>query len=157
LGLGKTHLTAALAFATGGIVFVGSIILVPRLGLAGAGWSNVAAMLVQAVAITIILRAQFKQQMRPAVYLSAMYGPIVTGLIIAGVTILAKSTVGLITSWVLLIAGASLTFALVFCAVVIVDRFLPGGHIRSESIKQIGRRLKAVLQRFRFARYPVGS
>jgi O-antigen/teichoic acid export membrane protein len=154
LGLGKTHVTATLAIVTGGIVLIGSIILVPQLGLAGAGWSNVAAMLAQAVVISIVVGMQFKQQMRPAIYLSAMYGPIVTGLIVAGFVILAKSAVSPIINWAFLIAGASLTSALIFCAIVIVDRFLPGGHTRRESILQLGRRLTAEVYRFRSAMYP---
>lgn len=149
LGIGEVQVTAALALFGGGIVLIGSIVLVPHLGLAGAGWSNVVAMLAKAVAISIVLRKQFKELLRPAVYLSAMYGPIVTGLIVAGIVVFAKSALADVASWISLVGCVSLTFALVFCTIVLVDRWLPGGHARSESALRIGRRLKAGVYRFR--------
>jgi O-antigen/teichoic acid export membrane protein len=152
LGSGRTRWSAFIAWATGICVLVGSIILIPRLGLEGAGWSNVAAMVVQAGAVTIMWKTVFGSDSHWAAFVSALYGPIVVGLCVAGILRWAKSMLQLQIGWPQFIVGCGCSSLLVFLAILAADRYLPGGNIRAADISILRARFLGLSRYFRLAR-----
>jgi O-antigen/teichoic acid export membrane protein len=152
LGSGRTKWSAFIAWATGICVLVGSLLLIPRLGLEGAGWSNVAAMVVQAGAVTIMWKTVFGSDSHWAPFVSALYGPIVVGLFVAGILRWVKSMLQLQIGWPQFIVGCGCSSLLVFLAILAADRRLPGGNIRAADISILQARFLGLTRYFRLAR-----
>lgn len=137
LGIGKTTWTAAISIATGMTVVACSILLVPRLGMEGAGWGNVIAMLVQAAVVTWMWRRFFSTELRFRVYASALYGPVVTALVMCGLLSLMRASMALPVTWVWFAVSVLACSGLTILAIVGFDRILPGGAIRHQDIQRL--------------------
>jgi O-antigen/teichoic acid export membrane protein len=138
LGVGRTTWTAMISITTGAVVLGGSLLLVPRLGLEGAAWSGVAAMVVQAAMVTYMWHVLFPSHAHWPVYVTALYGPVVTSVATTWALLAVRNAIGLPPlSWVTLPVAAGLTTLLIVGMCVGVDRFLPGGDIRTGDVTRI--------------------
>jgi O-antigen/teichoic acid export membrane protein len=137
LGIGKTEWTAAISTATGITVAVFSILLIPRLGIAGAGWGNVAAMFVQAFVVTYMWRYFFSAELRFPVYVSSLYGPVLTGLAMCGLLSLLRTSLALPITWMWFAVNTLVCSGLTILVIVTIDRVLPGGAIRHQDVQRL--------------------
>jgi len=141
MGIGRTNWTALIAFASGVVVLVGSLSLIPRVGLEGAGWGNVLAMLVRVIVVSAMWRTFFKTEIRWTAYMSAVYGPIVIGLTLAIGFFMLKPALNLTLGWIGLIIGGVISASILGLAIIVVDRVLPGGGIRHNDVMHIAKRV----------------
>jgi O-antigen/teichoic acid export membrane protein len=139
LGVGKTEWSALLSAATGATVLLGSLLLVPRLGLAGAGWGNVAAMFVQSGIVIHMWRRLFRGIMPARVYLSALYGPTAVGLIMGGTMLGIRLAMQYPLNWATFVVSAIVCGSLTVLPIILVDRILPGGTIRFRDVVRLTR------------------
>lgn len=136
-GIGKTEWNAAAILVTGATVLVGSLVLVPRLGLAGAGWSNVVAMFMQAGVVIYAWKRLFERLMPTNVYLSALYGPILAGGAAALVLQIIRASLTYSVTWVSFALSGVVCAGLTLSLILLVGRALPGGADRQHDISQL--------------------
>ncbi len=137
MGIGKTTWCAVNSILTGAVVLAGSLLLVPKLGLVGAGWGNVLSMLVRIVIVVVIWRVFFRSDMAWTVYVSAVYGPTLLGLALGVAILELKPRLPAVTSWLGLAVGAAAAAAVIALTIIAVDGLLPGGRIRRNDVKRI--------------------
>jgi O-antigen/teichoic acid export membrane protein len=138
LGVGCTNWTAAATFASGLVVLVCGLTLVPHFGLLGAGWGQVLMVIATRPLLHYLLWRQF---LRPAVaerlFFAYLYGPVFTGALAVVVLAFARSFVawepGLIIT-ALDIGGSMLILTAVVLA---VDQLMPGGGVRRAELRHL--------------------
>jgi O-antigen/teichoic acid export membrane protein len=149
MGIGKTNWNAGISILTGIVVLAGSLLLVPRLGLMGAGWGNVLSMFVRVAVVSALWRVFFRAEMRWTVYVSAVYGPTIIGLSMGAGFLILKPHLHLTPGWFGLIACASLSAIVIALTIIVVDYLLPGGRIRHNDVMRIAGRVAAGVDRAR--------
>jgi O-antigen/teichoic acid export membrane protein len=147
MGIGKTNWSAVTSVLTGIVVLAGSLLLIPRLGLLGAGWGNVLSMFVRVGVVSAMWHVFFKPEMRWLVYVSAVYGPTLIGLFLGAGFLTLKSHLHLAPGWIGLVLYASGTAVIIGLAIIAVDNFLPGGRIRHNDVMRIAGHIAAVIGR----------
>jgi O-antigen/teichoic acid export membrane protein len=138
LGTGQTRLAAILAWATGLVVLGGSLVLVPVLGLMGAGWSNVAAMLIQALLLALMWRRTFGKGFAMLEYVFALYSPVILALVaVAGLHMLRQYAGLKISGWFSLVAVAGCTGCLLLGSMLLSTWIIPGGRLLRADLQAV--------------------
>jgi O-antigen/teichoic acid export membrane protein len=137
MGIGKTNWSAVISILTGIVVLAGSLVLVPRLGLLGAGWGNVLSMLVRVAVVSAMWRVFFRTEMRWTVYVSAVYGPTIIGLSLGAGFLILKPHLHMTLGWFGLISSAGASAVIIALTIISVDNLLPGGQIRHNDVMRI--------------------
>ncbi len=136
-GVGKTKWNALIVFATGVTVLTSSLLLVPRLGLAGAGWGNIAAMFVQAVLVAYTWSRMFRGILTSRVYLTALYEPVIVGLLSALLGLWIRGHLAYPVTWLTLLLAAAICVSVTVSLVVAANRVMPGGNVRHHDLFSI--------------------
>jgi O-antigen/teichoic acid export membrane protein/SAM-dependent methyltransferase len=130
LGTGRSRWLAAMSFAQGIITLVVSALLIPRLGLAGAGWGLTSGTVVHVTVLILMWKRIFRVWIPARVYLSATFGQYVVGAILAVSLTLLRSAIAWSPNWVLLGGAWLVCAAFAGITMVIIDSALPGGAER---------------------------
>jgi O-antigen/teichoic acid export membrane protein len=136
LGIGNTRWTAMIALASGAVGLVGGLLLIPRFGLTGAAWSDLAAIaLVRPIMHSQIWRKDARTT-RPGIFAAYLYGPAMIGIPLC----LALRGLRHAFAWnagILGVAiGCGLCFLMVAGTVVAFDRALPGCRQRQRDVRE---------------------
>jgi len=143
---GANTLDAIIGIATGLITLGVSVILVPRYGLAGAAWSDLAAIALSRPLIHFCLWRQYlREQLGLKEFLAFAYAPILVGLAGVGLITLARSYCPPEISLVQMIAGAILTASVLILWVVLLD-FFPERDQRRKDVAKIVQTILRVLK-----------
>jgi O-antigen/teichoic acid export membrane protein len=130
LGTARTNWLAAMAFVQGIVSFVASALLIPKLGLSGAGWGMASGTLVHITVLVLMWKRFFQNWFSVQVYFSATFSQCFVGILVAMAFLTIRKEVMWSPHWV------SLGVAGLFCAllsgivIVTVDGLLPGGSER---------------------------
>jgi O-antigen/teichoic acid export membrane protein len=128
---GHTRWTAVLAIATGVVVTIASLILVPRFGLIAAAISGVLGASAQALLVTWMLRQLFGRQLAVRTIFFSLYAPVLFG--VAAALLLSLLPIDL-TGWPSLLLAYGGVAILVAVCVIVLGVLTPGGAGRSRDI-----------------------
>ncbi len=136
LGMGKTKWIALVSLLTGGATIVVALAVLPRFGLAAAGWSGVAAMIVQILAVSSMLRAVFGKHCSIGSIFGFLYSPVIVGLV-ALVLLWVAGGVPACKTWLGLLACYGGVTVVIAFAIYFSHLILPGCHERSKDIRRL--------------------
>jgi O-antigen/teichoic acid export membrane protein len=147
LGIGDTKRTALISICSGVINISGALLLVPRLGLNGAAWSDlVAIILVRPVMHMLIWRGSARS-IPFATVASYLYGPAMVGIPLSLALRGVRKSIGWECGWFGLAICCVVCGLIIVAAVVLCDRALPGWKQRESDSKQLFAQLWRVQQR----------
>jgi O-antigen/teichoic acid export membrane protein len=142
LGTGRNRWLALLAFAQGVITSIACAVLVPRIGLEGAGWGLTLGTLSQLVFLIYLWKQHFRAWISAPVYFAATFGQCAVGGVLALLFIQLRATLHWSPGWMAL-AAAGWTVALICgAAIVAVDSLMPGGTGRRNLAIRFGLSLR---------------
>jgi O-antigen/teichoic acid export membrane protein len=130
LGTARTNWLAAMAFVQGIVSFMTSALLIPKLGLSGAGWGMASGTAIHVTVLILMWKRLFRNWFSAQVYFSATFSQCFVGILVAIAFLVIREGVVWSPHW------ASLGVAGLFCAlfsgivIVTVDSLLPGGRER---------------------------
>jgi len=130
LGSGRVGWATASSIATGSVVVIGSLILIPIFGLDGAGVSNILAMVVQLVVGIAMWWALLRDDLSLSEFASATSVPVVLTLAIVTVGVILKGPRCWFSSWVGALGAGVVIAGVTFSVLCCIDHFLPGGRVR---------------------------
>lgn len=130
LGTGRAHWLAAMSFFQGLLTLLGCVVLIPRIGIQGAGWGLVLGTLVHFVILSLLWIRIMRTWLPSSNYFAGVFGPYVAGVALAiiGSAMISESLVP--TSWIWVISAGSAIGLLSFGLLALTDRILPGGSDR---------------------------
>jgi O-antigen/teichoic acid export membrane protein len=139
LGTGKTRIITVMAVATGVVTVIVSAIVLPRFGLKAAGWSGIAAMIVQMMFIFAILKKIFGSILTWSHITTSLHVPIAAGLSVAFLV----SGIGRppLTTWPSLILAYAIVFVLTLVTTLAVNALMPHGRDRNMFLMSMVRSL----------------
>jgi O-antigen/teichoic acid export membrane protein len=138
LGVGKSKWLALMSFIQGIITFGVAALLIPRVGLAGAGWGMSLSTTVHVTVLILIWKRIFRIWIPARVYFSATFGQYGVGAAIAIGLMLLRDTFTWSLSWVSLGVLGFLCALISVILIFFVDNFLPGGTERRKLIFGLG-------------------
>jgi O-antigen/teichoic acid export membrane protein len=143
LGTARTQWTALVCIATGLLTLFVSLLLIPRFGLAGAAWSDLAAIVLSRPLIhCLIWRKHLSAHIGIAQFFGYAYGPPMIGMVLSGLACAAYVQLDWHPGWPGLIAGLMVAFALLSSLMVVLDVFPENKQRR----KDLSRLVKTALQ-----------
>jgi len=138
LGVGKSRWLAVMSFVQGIITFAVAAFLIPRIGLAGAGWGVTLSTIVHITVLVLMWKRIFRIWIPARVYLSATFGQYGVGAAFAFGLMLLRDNFTWSPGWISL-GVAGFLCALVSAAIIAcVDSILPGGTERRQLLLQLG-------------------
>ena len=144
LGIGKTQKITYIAILTGLVTVVASLVVLPIFGLKGAGWSALLASMVQSIAITRVMHTALKNVVPFSAILTAIFGPILTGTIVA-FSVYHFFSIGF-TNWLSLGIGYFIMLFVTAVSILFITRLLPHGKEHEELLKKLYIHTKNKLQ-----------
>jgi len=147
LGTGRTRWVAAMSLVNTIGVVCGSIALVPRLGLAGAGWGVLAGSLAQVVVTTVAWSRIFRGEVSLRSQLATFYGPVVVGALVAEALTQLRLAVVLEVGWARLLAGVAASDIVLAVCVVGSSWLLLSRDQRQEDVAWATSLLRSALAR----------
>lgn len=148
LGTGRTQWMALITLATGLVILVGGIILIPRYGLNGAGWTQILAVVVSRPIILILLwRSVLRNEVALQRFLVYLYGPAVIGLTITLGLAYLQAQIAWTPGWIGLIVGAGLVALFVLIGIFGISRLLPDGRQRQGDAELLWHTLRSMAGR----------
>ncbi len=147
LGIGKSKWLASMSFAQGIITFGVAALLIPHLGLAGAGWGTTLSTTVHISVLILMWKYIFRTWIPIRVYLSATFGQYGVGAAIAVGLMLLRDTFNWSPNWILLGAAGFLCALISATLIVLIDSFLPGGTERRRLLFKLGTARVPILSR----------
>jgi O-antigen/teichoic acid export membrane protein len=138
LGIGKSKWLASMSFVQGIVTFGVAALLIPHLGLPGAGWGTTLSTIVHITVLILMWKYIFRTWIPIRVYLSATFGQYVVGAAIAIGLMLLRDTFNWSPNWIS-VAGAGFLCALISATIIVlIDSFLPGGTERRQLLFRLG-------------------
>lgn len=140
LGVGRVKWLTAMSFAQGIITLSGSAILIPLLGLEGAGLGYALGTLSYLIVLVLIWLKIFRRWITGRTYFAAVFSPGLIGLALAVVLIYLRKAIRLpcATNWFWLAGECGVIAVFSLLAIVAVDSFLPGGAERRALLRRFG-------------------
>ena len=154
LGIGKSKWLALKSFAQGIITFAIASFLIPRVGLAGAGWGASLSTIVHVAVLILMWKRIFRTWIPARVYLSATFGQCVVGAAVAVGLMLLRDAFTWSPSWISLGGAGFLCFLISAAIIACIDSFLPGGTERRQLLLQLGAARGHLLPRVLMGTYP---
>lgn len=148
LGIGKSKWLALMSFAQGIITLAVAALLIPRLGLAGAGWGTTSSTIVHVTVLILMWKRIFRIWIPARVYFSATFGQYGVGAAIAIGLMLLRDSFIWSPSWIMLGVGGVVCALISATAIALIDRVLPGGMERRELLLRVGSARISGLSRF---------
>jgi len=136
LGIGSTHWMAIMAISSGAINLLGGVILVPRLGLAGAAWSDLVAIVgTRPLIHYFIWRRHLSEEISLHIFIRRLYGATLMGIpmtlmLMTGRDHFSEWRPG----WFGLSVAAGVAACVVMSAVLLADGF---GSSKAEGIADV--------------------
>ncbi len=138
LGTARTNWLAGMAFVQGSVSLVVSALLIPWLGLAGAGWGMASGTITHVAVLVLLWRRILRNWFSAPVYFCATFSQYLTGSVMAVALFFLRRSTTWSPHWVSLGFGA-LVCAIVSAIVIItVDGSLPGGKDRRRLLIKVG-------------------
>ena len=137
LGTARTNWLAAMAFAQGLVSFTVSALLIPRLGLVGAGWGMASGTFAHVTVLILMWRRLFRSWFSAEVYFSATFSQCVVGGLVATGLLLIREAFVWSPHWVSLGVAAVVCSVVSGLVIVSVDSLLPGGSERRRSLLRL--------------------
>jgi len=138
LGIGKSKWLAGMSFVQGIITLGVAALLIPRVGLAGAGWGATSSTTVHVTVLILMWKRIFRSWIPARVYFSATFGQYGVGAAIAIGLMFLRDAFTWSPNWISL-GGAGLLCALISATIIaFIDNFLPGGMERRRLLLQLG-------------------
>lgn len=146
-GIADTKRTAVLAVASGIVNTAGCALLIPRFGLKGAAWADVAAIVLVRPWIQHIVWRESGGSVSWKVCVSYLYGPAIFGVPLSIALYLIRRAIPWQCGWFGL-AGLSLLFGSILVAgVVLLDRMLPDSEQRRTDLVRVVRHVLKIPSR----------
>lgn len=148
-GIGGTRWIAAMAISSGLINFSGGLILVPRLGLAGAAWSDLIAIVgTRPLIHYFIWRRHLSDVVTAKVFFRRLYGASLVGIpLTLALTVAREQVPEWQPGWISLPLGAAGVAIFVIGAVLVVELLRPNPSQGLADIRMLFRRLILKLAR----------
>ena len=137
LGTGRSKWLAPMSFAQGSITFTVSALLIPRLGLVGAGWGMASSSIVHVSMLILMWKRIFRVWIPARVYFSATFSQFIVGVVTAIGFMQLRSTITWSPNWILIGVAGSVCAAISAIIIITIDRYLPGGSERRELLLQL--------------------
>jgi O-antigen/teichoic acid export membrane protein len=148
LGTGRSRWLAAMSLVNGIATVVGCLVLIPRLGITGAGWGMTAATVVHLGVLWLLWQQVLKRWIPVKIYAASVFGPLVLAGVLASGLVVWRDALPWQPGWVGLGAGALALSILTLAALLLVDVVLPGGQARNALLRKVlGSILTAVRNR----------
>ena len=138
LGVGKSKWLALMSFVQGIITFAVAALLIPRLGLAGAGWAVTLSTIVHVTVLILMWKRIFRIWIPARVYFSATFGQFGVGAAIAIGLMLVRDTFTWSPGWISLGVAGFLCALVSGTIIALIDNFLPGGTERRALLFRLG-------------------
>jgi|GEM_PF-3475888 len=138
LGTARTNWLAAMAFVQGLVSLLVSALLIPWLGLAGAGWGMVAGTATHIAVLILLWRRILRSWFSAPVYFCATFSQYVAGTLIATALLFIRRSVVWSPRWVSLGLAALVCFVFSGIVIISVDSALPGGNDRRRLLVKLG-------------------
>ncbi len=135
MGKGHTFYLAIGSLIMGVTVVVTSIILVPRIGLAGAGWGAFAAAFVQFGFTLIVYHKMFRHAFALKEAAWAMFGPTLLGALIALALGVMRGSLPIPVGWVPMIMGCMVCVLVSLGIILLCDAMVSGAARRRQDLK----------------------
>jgi O-antigen/teichoic acid export membrane protein len=137
LGTGRSQWLAAMSLLYGVATLAGCLVLIPILGIAGAGWGMSAATVVHLGMLWVLWRRVLRVWIPGGTYAASVFGPLVLAALFAAGLVVWRDALPWQPGWVGLGIGA---VALSFCtlaALLLIDVMLPGGQARHALLRKV--------------------
>ncbi len=138
LGIGKSKWLALMSFIQGIITLVVAALLIPRVGLAGAGWGVTLSTVVHVTVLILMWKRIFRIWIPARVYFSATFGQYGVGAAIAIGLMLLRDTFTWSPSWISLGVAGFLCALISATIIACIDSVLPGGMQRRQLLLKLG-------------------
>ena len=143
LGTGRTKWLAIMSFLHGAFVILFSLILVPKMGLIGAGWAFTLGTIAHLMTLIVMWEKIFFIWISKENYYSSIFGPYIIGFFLICIFINLKNLFqDHLIAWPQLIILGVLLFILSAVLTVSIGVILPGGKERKELLIALTRKLK---------------
>ena len=137
-GTGRTEWLAVSTLVSGAIILIGGIILIPQMGLVGAGYAQLLAVTIgRPVVLLFLWQKHFRKEVNSKIYLVYLYSPAIIGITTTQILIIIRQYL----SWhmpnlfTLIICGV-LAAIILFGVVYVISQRLPGSVERQEDLQQ---------------------
>ena len=146
LGTGRVKWLTALASTQGLISLAGAAVLIPWLGINGAGWGYALGTLAHLAVLGLMWPKIFRRWISGRAYYAAVFGQLIAGLILAvALMYLRGAFLPPAVNWFWLVFGCAVSAVVSFLIIVVVDGLLPGGTGRRVLLRRfvahIGKRI----------------
>lgn len=140
LGIGRVKWLAAMSFVQGFLSLAGTAVLIPLLGLEGAGWGYALIMLAHLTVLGLIWIKIIRRWISGWIYFTAVFSSGIVGLILAIVLLYLRKAIKFprATNWFWLVGEAGACAVLSLLIIVSVDILLPGGAERRALLRRFG-------------------
>lgn len=137
LGTGRSRWLAIMALFQGVITFGTAYILLPVFGLIGAAWGVMAGTIVHVVVLVLIWQLIMRHWIEKGVFLSAVFGPMLTGMLAGGLLMWLRSLLAATLNWPqLILAGIGCVLIAIFL-MLCVDSLLPDATARRQHLLKL--------------------
>ena len=159
LGTGRSHWLAVMAIFQGVITFGTAYLLLPGHGLIGAAWGVLAGAAVHVVVLILIWRAIMRRWIVGRVYFSAVFGPMLAGLLAGLLLAWLRSLLAGPFNWPELVGAGAVCTGATLVLILGIDSLLPGGKRRRQQLLELIAMIGAALgiRQFRSAHPEVGQ
>jgi O-antigen/teichoic acid export membrane protein len=137
-GIGKTQWLMVMSFASGIVILIGGLILIPAFGLIGAGWMQIFAIVLSRPLIHVFLwRSLLRGQVSAKLFFSYLYGPSVIGVFGTLLILLSRLQLHWLPGWWGLIIGSVSCSLMLLAGICIADMILPAGKDRRAAVGKL--------------------
>jgi len=138
LGTARTNWLAAMAFVQGLISLAASALLIPWIGLSGAGWGMASGTVTHVAVLILLWKRIFKRWFSAPVYFCATFSQALAGGLIAIGLFLVRRSITWFPHWILLGLVGLVCAIISGVLIVAVDAILPGGAERRRLLLKLG-------------------
>jgi hypothetical protein len=121
----------------GVITFGGCLLLIPLMGITGAGWGMSTATLVHVGMLWLLWRSVLKAWIPGRTYAASVFGPLVLAVLLAILLIAWRENLDWQPGWFELVGGAAVVSVASLALLLTVDLLLPGGRVRNELLRKV--------------------
>jgi len=138
LGTARTNWLAAMAFVQGILSFAVSGLLIPKLGLTGAGWGMASGTAIHVTVLILMWRRIFRKWFSAQVYFSATFSQCFVGALVAAGLLAVREGIVWSPHWASLGVGGFACAVVSGVVIVTFDSLLPGGTDRRRLLLKLG-------------------
>jgi O-antigen/teichoic acid export membrane protein len=137
LGTGRSQWLAAMSLLYGVATLAGCLVLIPILGIAGAGWGMSVATVVHLGTLVVLWWRVLHRWIPGNVYFASTFGPLLVGCGLAAGSLVVRDVISWDMGWIGLGIFGSLLAGITGVAIVIIDGGMAGGKQRRELLMNL--------------------